>query len=106
MADPDIDRALLIADLIEELDEQRDLTTEVTIDLDAVRMLLSETLALVQRQTIRIARQADQIRRLMGLIETGEGWHPPIKLVDVEDVEIPPQMTRASEIRWDGRPPR
>lgn len=100
MADPDLDRALLIADLLEELDEQRQLTGELTIDLDAVRLLLSEALALIQRQTTRIARQSDQIRQLMGLVQSGSGWHPPIRLVDVEDIQIPEGMVRVSEIRW------
>lgn len=98
--DPDIDRALLIADLLEELDEQRQLTTELAVDLDAVRMLLSEALAVVQRQTTRIARQSNQIRQLMGLVQTGAGWHPPIRLVDTPDVSIPEGMVRVNEIRW------
>lgn len=106
MADQDIDRALLIADLLEELDAQRALSNELAIDLDAVRLLLSETLTMVHSQSVRVARQADQIRQLMGLVQIGAGWHPPIRLVDVEDIAIPEGMPRVSEIRWtpsDGR---
>lgn len=98
--DPDIDGALLIADLLEELDEQRSITTELATDLDAVRLLLSEALSLIQRQTTRIARQADQIRQLMGLLQTGAGWHPPIRLADTPDMVIPEGMVRVNELRW------
>jgi hypothetical protein len=92
--------ALLTADLLIALDRERALTMDLTTDLDAVCALLSEALTLIQRQTIRVKDQAEQIRQLMGLLKYGDGWHPPIRLVDVQDVEIPEGMVRMSEIRW------
>jgi len=103
LSDDDLTQAGVLAEYLDELQRERDFSNDLATDLESVRLVLSEALALIQRQTLRIERQSDRIRELMGLVQTGEGWHPAVRLVDQPDGDVSPRMTLASDIRWAPR---
>jgi len=105
LSDDDLTQAGVLAEYLDELQRERDFSNDLATDLEAVRLLLSEALALIESQGRLIARQSDQIREFISLVPTGEGRYRPTRLVDCPDVDVPPRMTLASDIRWspDGR---
>ncbi len=92
--------ALLTADLLIALDVERALTTDLATDLESLKLLLSEALAVVQRQQRLIARLTDQIRLRLNMEPTGEGQTRPSRLVDCPDIAVPDVMVRVHELRW------
>lgn len=90
----------LIGDLLTELAVEQARVEELTSDLIVTRELLSETLTRLVALTKRCTDQTNQIRQLMGLAKSSTEWHPPIRLEEQPNVDIPDSMVRTHEIRW------